>query len=104
FNADFRKHVSRHGGDFRRLRYHAVTRSQGRSYLPGEQVERQVPRGNAAYHAMRMAHGIVNGISSLHIMRLRSEMLNSRAVKAHVTTGPGYIYRLCQLQRLAIVY
>ena len=55
----FAQHRGGERGHFGGLGDHAVAGGQGRGDLPGEQVQRQVPRRDRGDHAQRRAQGVV---------------------------------------------
>jgi hypothetical protein len=89
--ADLRRERRQQGGggrrELRRLRDHGVARGQGRRDLPGEEVQRQVPRRDGADHAERQPQGVVE--PGLAVVRFAGELRGRMREEAQVGDRAG---------------
>ena len=95
------------GGDFGRLGHHRVAGSQCGRDFPSEQVQRQIPRADAADYAERMAQGVIDrtgtGCAGFHGVRLAAPAHDCRREIAQVADGTRDVEPARKAQRLAVV-
>ena len=97
-----RQHAQhRRGGgcDLGRFGHHGVAGGQRGRDLPGEQVERQVPRRYRGHHAQRCAQRVIE--PGLAVVRFAGKLRGRMREEAQVGDRPGNLDVARQRQRLA---
>ena len=86
--------------DFRGFRNDRIAGRECRRDLPGEQIQRQVPRRDAGDHAERLAQGVVQR-ACVGRMRVARPLRDRRGEEAQVHDRARNVERACELDRLA---
>ncbi len=102
FDASLGEHVRGERGDLGGLGHNGAAGRERRGDLPGEKVERQVPRADAPGHAHGLAVRVVHG-HVVHQVRLAAPMQDGRGEEAEVGHGAGNVHLAGQRYRFAVI-
>mmetsp|Transcript_7765 Transcript_7765/g.20017 ORF Transcript_7765/g.20017 Transcript_7765/m.20017 type:complete len:496 (+) Transcript_7765:1481-2968(+) len=104
FQAELREHQRGRRRQLRGLHHDAVAHGQGGRELPGQEVQRQVPRRDDADDAYRLAHGVAHRSKRTSCtVHLATRVRSQAREETKICGAPWDVKRLRQRQWLACV-